>query len=145
MSPHILALDVAGAPHRWINVRDAAHYYATDMIAWAIGTNEFVLRGGTQRATGLQSMIRASSIIAIKGKDFIVRHFDLESYERSRWGARSTRPSSFSNAALHQAIGSSRGQSSMLAGTLPPCAASSFITRLCSQMFMAAESLVSPV
>jgi hypothetical protein len=78
MSPHILALDVAGAPHRWINVRDAAHYYATDMIAWAIGTNEFVLRGGTQRATGLQSMIRASSIIAIKGKDFIVRHFDHE-------------------------------------------------------------------
>lgn len=76
MSPHILALDIAGAPHRWIGVRDAAHYYATDMIAWAIGTSEFVLRGGTQRATGLQSLIRASSIVAIKGKDFIVRHFD---------------------------------------------------------------------
>ena len=76
MSPHILALDVAGAPHRWINVREAAHYYATDMIAWAIGTNEFLLRGGTQRATGRQSQIRASSIIAIKGKDFIVRNFD---------------------------------------------------------------------
>ncbi len=75
MSPHILALDVAGAPHRWINVRSAAHYYATDMIAWAIGTNEFVLRGGTQRLTGVQSMIRASSIIAIKGKEFVVRHF----------------------------------------------------------------------
>ena len=46
------------------------------MIAWAIGTNEFVLRGGMQRTTGIQSMIRASSIIAIKGKDFIVRNFD---------------------------------------------------------------------
>jgi hypothetical protein len=46
------------------------------MIAWATGTHEFVLRGGTQRATGVQSMIRASSIIAIKGKDFMVRHFD---------------------------------------------------------------------
>jgi hypothetical protein len=67
MSPHILALDVAGAPHRWIHVRDAAHYYATDMIAWATGTNEFVLRGGMQRSTGVQSLIRASSIIAIKG------------------------------------------------------------------------------
>lgn len=53
MSPHILALDVSGAPHRWIDVRDAAHYYATDMIAWAAGTSEFVLRGGTQRATGM--------------------------------------------------------------------------------------------
>jgi hypothetical protein len=76
MSPHILALDTAGAPRRWINVRQAAHYYATDMIAWATGTHEFLLRGGTQRATGVQSLIRASSIIAIKGKDFIVRHFD---------------------------------------------------------------------
>jgi HNH endonuclease len=76
MSPHILALDVAGAPHRWIHVRDAAHYYATDMIAWATGTHEFLLRGGTQRSTGLKSQIRASSIIAIKGRDFIVRHFD---------------------------------------------------------------------
>jgi hypothetical protein len=76
MSPHILALDVAGAPHRWINVRQAAHYYATDMIAWATGTNEFLLRGGMQRATGIQSLIRASSIVAIKGKDFIVRNFD---------------------------------------------------------------------
>lgn len=78
MNPHILALDIAGAPHRWISVRDAAHYYATDMIAWATGTNEFVLRGGTQHATGQRSMIRANSIIAIKGKDFIVRHFDHE-------------------------------------------------------------------
>src|SRR5688572_20212706 len=55
MSPHILALDVAGAPHRWINVRSAAHYYATDMIAWAVGTHEFVLRGGVQCSTGAQS------------------------------------------------------------------------------------------
>jgi hypothetical protein len=76
MSPHILALDAAGAPHRWVNVREAAHYYATNMVAWAAGQHEFVLRGGTQRSTGLQSQIRASSIIAIKGKDFMVRHFD---------------------------------------------------------------------
>lgn len=76
MSPHILTLDIAGAPHRWVNVRAAAHYYATDMIAWATGTNEFLLRGGLQRATGIQSLIRANSIIAIKGKDFIVRNFD---------------------------------------------------------------------
>ncbi|NJO12157.1 MAG: HNH endonuclease [Gammaproteobacteria bacterium] len=76
MSPHILALDVAGAPHRWISVRHAAHYYATDMVAWAMGTSQFVLRGGIQRATGLQSLIRASSIIAIRGRDYMVRHFD---------------------------------------------------------------------
>jgi hypothetical protein len=76
MSPQILALDVAGAPHRWLTVRQAAHYYATKTVAWAAGQHEFVLRGGTQRSTGQQSLIRASSIIAIKGRDFIVRHFD---------------------------------------------------------------------
>ena len=76
MSSHILALDLAGAPHRWINVREGAHYYATGMVAWAAGSHEFVLRGGVQRVTGLQSQIRASSIIAIRGKDFSVRNFE---------------------------------------------------------------------
>lgn len=76
MSPQILALDVAGAPHRWLNVRQAAHYYATNMVAWTAGQHEFVLRGGTQRTTGERSRICASSIIAIKGRDFIVRHFN---------------------------------------------------------------------
>ncbi len=76
MSPHILALDAAGAPHRWINTRGAALYYATNMVAWEIGAHEFVLRGGTQSSTGLRSLIRASSIIAIKGRNFMVRHFD---------------------------------------------------------------------
>ena len=37
MSPHILALDAAGAPQRWINARGAALYYATNMVAWEIG------------------------------------------------------------------------------------------------------------
>lgn len=76
MSTHILALDVAGAPHRWISVRTAALYYATGMVAWVAGQNEFLLRGGTQRTTGLESQIRASSIIAIRGRDFNARNFD---------------------------------------------------------------------
>jgi hypothetical protein len=46
------------------------------MIAWVVGTREFELRGGVQRSTGRQSLIRASSIVAIKGRDFMVRHFD---------------------------------------------------------------------
>jgi len=75
MNAQILALDIAGAPHRWITVREAAHYYASGLVAWSAGANEFVLRGGTQ-ATGLRSEIRASSIVAIRGKDFMVRNFD---------------------------------------------------------------------
>ena len=42
MSRHILALDIAGAPHRWISVRVDAHHYGHNMIAWATGTHEFV-------------------------------------------------------------------------------------------------------
>jgi hypothetical protein len=46
------------------------------MVAWAVGVTEFVLRGGTQRSTQERSTIRASSIIAISGRDFIVRNYD---------------------------------------------------------------------
>jgi 5-methylcytosine-specific restriction endonuclease McrA len=74
--PSILALDCAGTPHRWINVEETIHYYATDCVAWAVGTNEFVFRGGVQRRTGRVSEIRANSIIALKGKDFITRNYD---------------------------------------------------------------------
>lgn len=76
MSPQILALDVAGAPHRWITTNEAAHYYATDMVAWSAGTSVFTLRGGTQRITGQRSKLDISSIVAIKGRDFMVRNFD---------------------------------------------------------------------
>src|SRR3569833_2011843 len=62
MSPHLLALDAAGAPHRWINARAAALYYATNMVTKENGRHENEQRGGTQRATGLRSVIRASSI-----------------------------------------------------------------------------------
>jgi len=76
MNPVILALDVAGAPHEWITLEEAAHYYAKGLVAWAAGSQEFTLRGGIQRATGLQSQIRVSSVIAIAGRDYMVRNFD---------------------------------------------------------------------
>lgn len=76
MSPEILALDVAGAPQRWLSIKEAAHYYATGMVAWSAGSSEFLLRGGTQSATGKRSVIRANSIIAIEGRECTVRNFD---------------------------------------------------------------------
>lgn len=76
MNPEILALDMAGAPHEWLSLKEAAHYYATGMVAWSAGVHEFTLHGGVQRATGLRSEIRANSIIAIAGKDYMVRNFD---------------------------------------------------------------------
>jgi len=76
MSRLILALDSAGAPNRWIDVEVAAHYYAKQLVAWSIGEHEWVLRGGVSRSSGLRSLLRLNSIIAVAGKEFMVRNYD---------------------------------------------------------------------
>jgi hypothetical protein len=76
MSRLILALDSAGAPNRWIDVEAAAHYYAKQLVAWSIGEHEWVLRGGVSRSSGLRSLLRLNSIIAVAGKEFMVRNYD---------------------------------------------------------------------
>jgi len=63
----VLQLDVSGRPQAWISAREAAVIYASDGIAWTLGEPFFVLRGGTQRRTGLQSRIEVRPIIAVKG------------------------------------------------------------------------------
>ena len=65
--PLVLSLDVAGNPHKWITVEDACYYYAKDLIAWQMGEDDSLLRGGIQRITGLQSKLDINSIIAVKG------------------------------------------------------------------------------
>lgn len=63
----VLQLDLSGRPQAWISAREAAVIYASDGIAWTLGDTFFVLRGGTQRRTGLQSRIELHPIIAVKG------------------------------------------------------------------------------
>lgn len=65
--PLILALDVAGNPFKWVNHEEAAYYYCKNLVAWDLGSEGCLLRGGIQRATGMQSRLEISSIIAIKG------------------------------------------------------------------------------
>ena len=50
----VLQLDVSGRPQAWITTREAALLYACDGVAWTLGRACHVLRGGIQRATGLQ-------------------------------------------------------------------------------------------
>lgn len=76
MSHHVLALDSAGSPCKWLKPKEAALYYAKNQVAWSLGETEFVLRGGTCSSTGEQSKIVAASIISIVGKAFMVRHYD---------------------------------------------------------------------
>ena len=63
----VLQLDLSGRPQAWISAREAAVIYASDGVAWTIGDTFVVLRGGTQRRTGLQSRIEVQPIIAVKG------------------------------------------------------------------------------
>ena len=63
----VLQLDVSGRPQAWITAREAAVLYACDGVAWTLGRNSQVLRGGIQRSTGLQSRIEVHSIIAVRG------------------------------------------------------------------------------
>ena len=63
----VLQLDVSGRPQAWISAREAAVIYACEGVAWTLGDTFLVLRGGTQRRTGLQSRIEVQPIIAVRG------------------------------------------------------------------------------
>ncbi len=63
----VLQLDVSGRPQAWMTVKEAAVLYACDAVAWTLGEPRHVMRGGTQRTTGLQSRIEVHAIIAVRG------------------------------------------------------------------------------
>ena len=63
----VLQLDISGRPQAWISPREAAVLYASDAVAWTLGDTFQVLRGGWQRATGVQSRIDVHPIIAVRG------------------------------------------------------------------------------
>lgn len=63
----ILQLDVSGRPQAWLSPREAAILYACDDVAWTLGDVFHVMRGGVQRATGVQSQINLHPIVAVRG------------------------------------------------------------------------------
>lgn len=64
----ILALDMSGTPRAWISLNDAILAHAKGNVAWQYGDHEFVARGGFQK-DGIQSIIKTSSIIAVKAEN----------------------------------------------------------------------------
>ena len=66
-APPILALDAGGFPRRWIGFEEAAHCYVRGAVAWDLGDNAFVLRGGINRASGKRSELILRSIVALRG------------------------------------------------------------------------------
>ena len=68
MHHHVLQLDLQGTPQRWITLEQAAIHYATDTVAWVHGDAPLrTLRGGTNAATGRQSLIEVHPIVALRG------------------------------------------------------------------------------
>lgn len=63
--PRILALNAGGEAMDWISYEDAATYAAKGKILYSLGTHEVNLRGGTNAKTGLQSVLKIDTIIAL--------------------------------------------------------------------------------
>ena len=63
----VLQLDVSGRPQAWISPKDAVILYVAGEVAWTIGEPCLVMRGGIQRASGLQSRVELHPIIAVRG------------------------------------------------------------------------------
>ena len=66
MEPLVLTVDMAGLPDAWVTVEEAITYHAKQLVAWSLGTDVSVFRGGFQRS-GERSRIATKSILAIKG------------------------------------------------------------------------------
>ena len=64
----ILTLDISGHPHSWMHWQDAVTLKVKGAIAWEFGKSDFLVRGGVNRASGQQSTVDISSIIALKGR-----------------------------------------------------------------------------
>jgi hypothetical protein len=68
MRPQVLQLDIQGTPQSWITPEQAALHYATGNVAWEDGAEPLVtLRGGFNVASGCQSKLTISPIIALNG------------------------------------------------------------------------------
>lgn len=70
----ILALSIAGVPHRWMSIDRAAYYVASGKVAWELGESSAVLNGGVQRISGLRSQLVVPPIIALAKSETMVRH-----------------------------------------------------------------------
>lgn len=73
MQKQILALDIAGAPRKWVSAETAVCYYARSLVVWEYGVHAAVFRGGWQKG-GERSRVCVASIVAIAGLNVLAGH-----------------------------------------------------------------------
>ena len=62
----ILRLNYAGLPIGWITYQTAVRLYCNDQVTYECGNSSLLIRGGSNRTSGLQSKILINSIVATK-------------------------------------------------------------------------------
>jgi 5-methylcytosine-specific restriction endonuclease McrA len=65
--PRVLSLDAHGRILDWMQWQDAVCLYARGAVAWTLGDPCLTVHGGTNRFSGLQSVIELHPIVAARG------------------------------------------------------------------------------
>src|SRR5690606_21621874 len=63
----LLSLDASGRILDWMSWQDAACLYVRDAVAWTLGDPCLTIRGGWNRNSAAQSIVRLHPIIASRG------------------------------------------------------------------------------
>ncbi|MDX1594081.1 MAG: HNH endonuclease [Gammaproteobacteria bacterium] len=64
----VLRLDHTGQPAAWLSWQQAAVLYSLGKVAWTAGEQTLHLHGGTNRVSGLRSVLEIHSIVATHGR-----------------------------------------------------------------------------
>jgi len=75
----ILQLDIAGNPAAWISHRQAITMTASDRVIANLSENELIFKGGTNRFSGLRSIIIVSAIVLTRER--VLGHRLSKAYE----------------------------------------------------------------
>ena len=65
--PRVLSLDAHGRILDWMHWQDAVCLYVRGAVAWTLGDPCLTVHGGTNRVSGLQSVVELHPIVAARG------------------------------------------------------------------------------
>lgn len=89
-SQQVLVLNASGMPTTWMSPREVVRrYYAKDKVAWELGDvlHSVLLHGGLNDLTGMPSVIRVSSILAVAKSERGLKHMAISPRLPSRSNA----------------------------------------------------------